>query len=143
MPATLVTPCQSPKQLPASSPSAPCWINMTLVTSWSLNAIPWIMGSNIRWLRWILPSALVSEGVVLIAMETCSRAQKHNEINKMAHQQTQRNSRTAWRCMRGLVQAPPLPNPGLEVHYEKREGVHGVLVCDNKNKNKWTPVCGQ
>lgn len=29
----------------------------------------------------------------------------------------------------------------LEVHYEKREGVHGVLVCDNKNKHKWTPVC--
>jgi len=29
----------------------------------------------------------------------------------------------------------------LEVHYEKQEGVHGILVCDNKNKHKWTPVC--
>ena len=31
----------------------------------------------------------------------------------------------------------------LEVCYEKREGVHGVLACDEKNEQKWTPVYGR
>ena len=29
----------------------------------------------------------------------------------------------------------------LDVHYEKRDGVHGVLVHDKKGEQKWTPVC--
>ena len=31
----------------------------------------------------------------------------------------------------------------LDVHYEKRDGVHGVLVHDKKGEQKWTPVCGR
>ena len=30
----------------------------------------------------------------------------------------------------------------LDVHYEKRDGVHRVLVHDKKGEQKWTPVCG-
>ena len=31
----------------------------------------------------------------------------------------------------------------LEVHYEKRDGVHGVLVHDEKDQEEWTPVRGR
>ena len=31
----------------------------------------------------------------------------------------------------------------LDVHYENREGVHGVLVHDERGEQKWTPVYGR
>ena len=30
----------------------------------------------------------------------------------------------------------------LDVHYENRDGVHGVLVHDKRGEQKWTPVYG-
>ena len=31
----------------------------------------------------------------------------------------------------------------LDVHYENRDGVHGVLVHDERGEHKWTPVYGR
>ena len=31
----------------------------------------------------------------------------------------------------------------LDANYEKQDGVHGVLVHDKKDEQKWTSVCGR
>ena len=62
---------------------------MGLAASWSLAVTPWIMASSVRWLSWISPSALVSEGVSVL-MVTGQRANGHiseDEIDKIAHRQ--------------------------------------------------------
>ena len=57
---------------------------------------PWIMVSSVRWLSWILPSALVSEGVSVFMVTgggTGNRARAighgsaENEIDKTARRQ--------------------------------------------------------
>ena len=60
---------------------------------------PWIMVSSVRWLSWILPSALVSEGVSVF-MATGGHGQSGTEARRMRllkqHAGSQRIARTAW-----------------------------------------------